>query len=130
MFGGYLGGGFPPGKNDLQSAFHVLEQMVRAHASAYQIIHRIQPDAEVGVAINYRSIVPARSYSVLDRMMAKLQTRLFNDSFIGTLFSGKLNLVIKRTAIPQAVKTVDFVGLNYYSRDLIRFNLFANESFL
>jgi len=40
MAGGYLGGWFAPGKNDVKMALQVLINMVKAHAKAYEIIHR------------------------------------------------------------------------------------------
>ena len=55
VYGGYLGGGFPPGKNDSASAFQVLSNLVRGHAAAYHAIHKIQKEARVGTCINYRS---------------------------------------------------------------------------
>ncbi|NLG41128.1 MAG: glycoside hydrolase family 1 protein, partial [Chloroflexi bacterium] len=37
MNGGYLGEGFPPGKNDQKAGLQVLLNMVKAHAAAYQV---------------------------------------------------------------------------------------------
>ena len=36
---------------------------------------------------------------------------------------GKLNLVLKKVEIPEAAHTQDYIGVNYYSRDLVQFDL-------
>ena len=60
--GGGLSGNWPPGKNSLRLAVHVLSNLVRAHVVGYHAIHQIQPEARVGFAQNYRSFVPHHSW--------------------------------------------------------------------
>ena len=36
---------------------------------------------------------------------------------------GKLDLVLKKVNLPEAAGTQDFIGLNYYTRDLVTFDL-------
>ena len=122
MSGAYLGGGFPPNKKDLKLALRVLANMVRGHAAAYQVIHALQAEAQVGFAHNYRGFVPA-SWSPLDKLSAKLHHKVFNDAFAQTLQTGQFDGVFLKEAIPQAKGTQDYIGLNYYSRDLMRFSL-------
>ena len=43
--------------------------IVRAHAAAYHAIHQIQPQARVGMVNYYRSLVPARPWFPLDRLV-------------------------------------------------------------
>jgi beta-glucosidase len=38
----------------------VMENMARGHAAAYHTIHNIQPEARVGVAVNYRGFQPSK----------------------------------------------------------------------
>jgi beta-glucosidase len=121
---GWLGLAFPPGKNSLPLAAKVLENLVRGHALAYHTIHELQPQAQVGVAVNYRSFKPAHSWSLLDRIPCSLQNQIYNNAFHDALVDGKLNLVLKKVNIPEAVKTQDYIGVNYYSRDMVKFNLF------
>lgn len=120
---GWLEGTFPPAKNNLPLAAVVMENLVRGHARAYHAIHELQPQAQVGVAMNYRSFRPARSWSFLDRIPVSLQNQIYNNAFHDALVDGKLNLVLKRVSIPEAAKTQDFIGVNYYTRDMIKFNL-------
>jgi len=50
---------------------------------------------------------------------------LFNDLFPRTLKDGIFNAIVKKERIPDVVGTQDFIGLNYYSKDTVRFDLFA-----
>ena len=59
--------------------------------------------------------------------MANLFHTLFNDLFPRTLKDGVFNAIIKKDHIPEAIGTQDFIGLNYYSSDQIRFNLLAKD---
>ena len=125
--GGYLGDGFPPGKNDQKTALKVLLNMVKAHAAAYQVIHDLQPDAQVGVAHNWRGFKPAHN-GPLTRFLSKMHHKAFNNAFAMTLKTGKFDALILKADIPQAKDTQDFLGLNYYTRDLIKFDLNKNGS--
>lgn len=128
-YGGYLNGGFPPGKNDLASAFNVLSNLLRGHALAYRTIHRIQKQSRVGIALNYRSFAPARPASPFDRWMARFLHQNFNQSFIRALVDGKFRFALRGMEIPEAAKTQDFIGVNYYSRDQVAFKPLAYQSF-
>jgi len=123
VMSGWLAGVFPPGKNNLPLAAKVLENLVRGHAAAYKVIHELQPTAQVGVAVNFRSFQPAHAWNLLDKLPATLLHQIFNHSFHACLKEGILNLVLKKVKIPEAAGTQDFIGLNYYSRDLVHFDL-------
>jgi beta-glucosidase len=127
IWGGYAGGGFPPGKNDLNLAFQVMANMLRGHAAAYRAIHVLQPDAQVGVAINYRDLQPARPWLPLDGWIARQQAKIYNDCFPLALKTGKLDVVYKSVQVPEAVGTQDYIGVNYYSGDLVKFDLTAKS---
>lgn len=120
---GYVLGAFPPGKKDIRTGIRVLINQVRAHAAAYHAIHALQPTARVGIALNYRSFQPARKKSLLDRWAANTQFNLFNALFPRALVSGKVKTIFGSALIPQAKGSQDYFGLNYYTRDLVAFNL-------
>lgn len=119
---GFSTGAFPPGKKDMNAAFHVMANMVRGHALAYKVIHEVQPEARAGMAINYRSIVPA-SGSPVEKLIAKTQSSIMNDLFPSAAVDGKVRFVYRTITIPEAVKTQDFLGVNYYSRDQVAFDI-------
>ncbi len=128
MLCAYLEGVFPPGKRDLTAAINVYANLARAHARAYHAIHRIQPQARVSIANHFRAVRPETA-SPLDSLAANLMQRAFNDSFPGALRSGVLDLGFKRISIPEAANTQDFIGLNYYTLDQVRFNLLKSRDF-
>lgn len=117
-------GAFPPGKNDLNVAFSVMANMVRGHALAYRAIKSIQPEARVGTAIHTRHMRPAHTWNPLEKFIAGQVFTNFNASFLDALVDGRLRFATKSTRIPEAVGTSDFTGINYYTGDLVYFNLF------
>lgn len=129
VFCGWVEGVFPPGKQDIKLAATVIKNLLIAHAAAYQVIHEIQPEARVGVATSYRSFIPAHAASPFDRIMANILNQIFNKAFNDCLVDGRLNLVIKKIKLPEAAGTQDFIGLNYYTRDLISFKPLKPGSF-
>ena len=118
----YTIGTFPPGRQDINATLHVATNLMRGHTLAYHIIHELQPEARVGLSMNYRSFKPA-SASPLDKWVAGLESKLLNDMFPHAAQDGKLRLVYKTVKISNAAKTQDFLGVNYYSRDLVSFDL-------
>ncbi len=126
MYGAFVDGVFPPGKQDLKVAIEVMRHMIQAHARAYAEIHNLQQDAKVGTAIHYRGFKP-ETWLPMDRWAAKVFGTLFNDLFVRTLKDGVFNTIIKKERISEAVGTQDFLGLNYYSCDSVRFDLLASK---
>jgi len=120
---GYIYGMFPPGKKSIQAALPVMVNLVKGHSVAYRAIHEIQKEARVGYAINYRSFKPAKTWSPLDHLAANIQHQFFNDAFPVASHSGKFITPFMRTDITGAAHTQDFIGVNYYSRDLVAFDL-------
>ncbi len=132
---GYIVGIFPPGKKDLKMAFLVMENLIKSHSKAYEIIHQHQKNAQVGIATNYRHFSPSINWNPLDIFTAKLISQNFNSSFNHAISSGNFNFAFKHQKIPEAKNCQDFIGINYYSSDLIKFsilrykNLFFETSF-
>jgi beta-glucosidase len=127
----YMFGLFPPGKKDIRLIGKVYANLVKAHSAAYQVIHRLQPTARVGIATNYRSVKPSISWNPLDHFMAGLVRSVFNNAVPKALQDGVLSLPWSRVRIPGAKKTQDFLGINYYSRDIVAFSLrHGHEAFM
>lgn len=129
-YSGYSAGVFPPGKKSLKAAFNVMINLVRGHALAYHAIHEVQREARVGMAHQYRPMTPKNPMSPLDRWTAKAQSSIFNDLFPRAVTDGKMKFLWITVKVPEAAGTQDFIGLNYYSRDYVKFDLkLANELF-
>ncbi|MCB9134740.1 MAG: family 1 glycosylhydrolase [Anaerolineales bacterium] len=120
---GYMLGEFPPGrKNELLNSFKVMTNLVRGHAAAYHTLHRIQQNAQVGMAHQYRGILPARKWLPLDVGLAGLLSGLFNDFFPRAASTGVLKFPGWRYKIHHAKGTQDFFGVNYYTREYVKFH--------
>jgi beta-glucosidase len=126
----YMDGAWPPGKNDTTAAFTVLANLLRGHAMAYKIIHEIQKTSRVGAAHHYRPFQPARKTFPPDRWMTNLINQSFNRAFADAITTGKLSFALKNIRIPEAIKTQDFIGLNYYSYEEVRFVLNSKTTFM
>jgi beta-glucosidase len=124
---GYLMGEFPPGVRDMKRTRTVLRHLLRAHAAAYRTIHRLQSAAKVGLAHNLRIFDPANPSSLPDRLVAWAQDLGYNTSIINAVWRG---LWIPPMGVGPAFslrRTLDWVGLNYYTRDLVAFDSGAQE---
>jgi beta-glucosidase len=118
----YSTGDFPPGKKDIRAAFRVMRNQIFAHAAAYYAIHEIQPEARVGIAIQYRPLIP-HTANPLDGVVARIQSRISNDLFPRALQDGRLRFPLRREHVAKVAHTQDYLGLNYYSCDHVSFDL-------
>ncbi len=123
----FIEGVFPPGKKSLRSSFVALSNMIKAHIAAYSTIKKISPTSRVGTAINYRAFWPENKNNPFDLWMTKLLDHQYNDSFMNALQYGKLQYALKQEKLSTSKGSFDFVGLNYYSGDEIKFNIFKSK---
>ena len=128
VYYGYVLGAWPPGKRSLDAALRAAANLVRGHAAAYRAIHAEQPEAQVGAAHNIRGMRPESAWNPLDRGGAAVIDHLFNSMIPQAMASGTLNAVVRRTRIPEAARTQDFIGLNYYTRTRVHINPLAREA--
>lgn len=98
---GYLLGIWPPGRPDVRALPRAIRGLRRAHVAAYRTIHEAQSSAQVGIAHHVRVATPA-SRRLADRAAARALDVAFNRAFLD---------------LPQ-----DWLGVNYYSRDVVRFD--------
>ncbi|MGC9398223.1 MAG: glycoside hydrolase family 1 protein [Anaerolineae bacterium] len=124
---GYLTGLFPPGQRSLKATRTVLRNLLRAHGAAYRAIHRIQPAAKVGLAHNLRIFDPANPRSLLDGLVARIQDLGYNRSTLSAVWKGWWALPIGFGPAFKLRRTLDWIGLNYYTRDLVAFDSGAHE---
>jgi beta-glucosidase len=121
--GGGLNGNWPPGKNSLKLALQVQANQIRGHVAAYRAIHQIQPEARVGLALNYRSLIPHHPWSPLDRVLTLNARRMLNEIFPMVLANGVVRSALGTIRIPEAKGLLDYYGFNYYTKNLITFDL-------
>lgn len=120
----FIIGEWPPQKRDFNAGVRVMRNMVRAHAAAW---HELKSGphgslAMVGVAQHMRVMEPWRPWSPLDRIATALPDAGFNHWFLQACTDGRAGFPLGvRERIPEAAGTLDYIGLNYYSRDMIAF---------
>jgi beta-glucosidase len=125
----YLLGVWPPAVTSPAAAVRAHHRLLEGHVAAYRAIKDALGDAaEVGVAHHLRVAEPERPASILDRAAARTFARVFNDAFAAATCEGRMYgpldaLVGARRGfrVADARGTQDFFGINYYSRDLVRF---------
>jgi beta-glucosidase len=121
--GGYVAGIFPTKHSGFKVALIVQANMARGHAAAYRAIHEIQNDARVGYALHYRPMVAHRGWSPFDRFMRNVYYRGINLGFPSAIGTGVMKSPMGNVQIPEARGTQDFLGINYYSMDTVKFDV-------
>jgi beta-glucosidase len=104
---GFLEGRWPPHERSLPRAFKVMRILTGAHNAVYRQIHGIYRAAvlsspRVGYAQHMIRFMPA-SGALKDRAAVAIRDALFNFHFVRSTVSSR---------------TADFIGVNYYTRNL------------
>ncbi len=119
---GYVRGEWPPGKRDLGAALRVVATLIRGHWLAYERIKHRHPELQVGLAHHLRIFDPFRWFAPQDRAVAAAFTRVFNETMLRSLREGRLVFPLRHSNARGPRHSQDFIGLNYYTRELVRFN--------
>jgi len=106
---GYITGTFPPGIKSYWKAWRVSNNLTQAHKEAYKVLHHeLGNKVAVGNTVLYHYHVPYRRWHPLDVISTKI-FRYFRD--------------VRATS--WAEKHGDFIGLDYYFLDTVKFSLFG-----
>ena len=127
LAGGYINGVFPPGIKDWKKVSEPLKNVLLAHAEAYRELHKNKL-AKVGIAHHLRIMQAFSRTNPIEWFLARKLSKSFNWAIPNALKDGELDLSIPtkinyKITLPSIKNTQDFLGINYYSRDLIRFSL-------
>ena len=134
---GYFNGIFPPGKKDPVLAGTVLENMLNAHVETYHLLKSI-PGSEkvkIGLVKNIFQFDPLRRWHLLDWAFSKILNDVYTNAPLDFLKTGKSSfympgMVDNKMLNPEAPGTLDFIGLNYYSRMHVKGRLNPKEPFV
>ncbi|MFN8674085.1 MAG: glycoside hydrolase family 1 protein [Candidatus Sericytochromatia bacterium] len=135
-FKAYATGDWPPFKKDRQSTLYVMNNLLKAHAEAYHILHKYDREdadgdnisCQVGFAQHIAILEPYWALNPLDNIMTYFQSKVFNQGFWDAVLTGKFDLFVpglKNVNAPFNKKlkgSMDFVGFNYYTRWFIKAN--------
>lgn len=131
---GYFYAKWPPGKTEPFTGFKVLRNMIQAHIKAYQVIHQIYQEkglgVKVGIAHHMRVMDPLNPKSPLDRMSTKMANQFVNKLVLDAMLFGRLQYPLGSGQPWGEGPFCDYLGLNYYGRDLIKFSWNPKKFFI
>lgn len=104
----FLLGRWPPEKRNPYSYFKCLKNMEKFHQEAYEKLKSVEETKKVGISSHNTYFYAEKGF--LNHKVASFLREHWNHRFI------------KRN-----IKSIDFIGLNYYKRRKINKGLFANE---
>jgi beta-glucosidase len=132
-FHGWSEGVWTPAKKNDDQALEVIANLLEAHGRAYRILHQEdQSDADgdgraalVGFAKHCPQLEPYWPWSPLDRLRAHVEDRVFNQALLEAPVTGDIRLFIPgargvHRRVPELAKSLDYIGLNYYTRWKVR----------
>ncbi len=134
VYQGYVAGNWPPGEShNYVDAFKAVKGMLKGHGLAYHALKAESAGAQVSFANHWRPFAPERKWHPLDQLVTHYRERVFNHCFPESIEAGALKMpgpLSRQKAfkelegdIPYLEGTMDFVGVNYYTRELSRFDL-------
>ncbi len=126
----YLLGEWPPGESGIMGflkSLKVQRNMIIAHFKMVDMIREIhgrkwKKPAQIGVAMHNRVMDPADPESGLDRDRALEADRRFNWIWADCVHSGRLQSPLGNGEKLGPEKAWDFYGVNYYSRNFMKFD--------
>lgn len=129
-FNGYLEGRHAPGITDLNLAIAASHHLLLSHGLAVPVIRNNCSGANVGITLNLTPQVPASS-STQDRNEARWMDGVINRWFLDPLVGrgypqdivsgfGKSMDFIEPGDMELIAEPVDFLGINYYTRNIAR----------
>jgi len=121
----YTEGIGPPGARNMRQALAVIEHLIRAHAAGYKIVHEAaqpgQPTPMVSIAHHIPAFHPCRPWWPMDVWTTKRTDKLFSTAFLDALTEGRWSVPgVASWRIPEAEQTLDYLGVNYYGRQFLR----------
>ncbi len=119
---GWFRGIWPPEKPLSPAALRVYRHLLLAHGVTYQTIHALQPHANVGAALAIRHFQPFSPESSLDRLAAGIKRYVGEDVWLHSMADGRVRFPLGVNDYHHALAhSMDFIGVNYYTSDLVRF---------
>jgi beta-glucosidase len=126
VYKGYLEGLWPPGEKSFQKLWVALGNLLRAHVEGYDAIKAgarnfKRPIPMVSLAKACAFFSACQTNSLKDRFSVWLRDLAFNRLVVDTLIRGHFFLPAMFKIRLRKARTLDFIGINYYSRDFIHF---------
>jgi beta-glucosidase len=127
---GYLLGDHAPGHHNPWECMAVVHHQLLGHGLALERLRSVIPDARVGITLSQTPILPATDKPA-DVEASHLANQFFNDLYLDAIFRGKYSEPFWSRIKPIRPKVlagdmeaisgpIDFLGINYYSREFGR----------
>jgi beta-glucosidase len=132
VYQGYVSGAWPPGeKGHYINAFRAVRHLLEGHARAYAVLKQHNPQAKVSFTMHWRPFMARQKWNPLDQMVRFYRDFIFNHLFPNALKQGSLEFPFPLTLssdvrkisgpIPGLKGTMDYVAVNYYTRERCQF---------
>ena len=135
LYHGFYAGVWPPGIQSFKDSMRVFRHQVMAHAEAYRVIHQyykeeLHKNVWVSFAMHMSHFTPCRSNSVMDQWAVFIRNWFANELFLNAVTSGFLFFPGIFCEFLPMKHCLDFIGLNYYTRDFVRFSALSGINFV
>lgn len=128
-FMGYLLGGFPPFKHNLNLTVTVLKNLLQAHVRVYFELKAIDDNRSIGIVHNVLIFKQLYTLDPISYYLTSFFNRITNDLLIEFFSTGNfkysrplLGIYIEYNE-PNAKISNDFIGLNFYANPVVGPNL-------
>jgi beta-glucosidase len=134
--GTYIGKFMPPAMYSPERASESCRNLLDCHVRAYDILHSVITKREgrwkdiplqVGIAHNLLDFKPDRKWHPIERILTWVFRSFYNHAWLDAVNGrkqhfGVFGLVPKAKPLKEALnrKTVDFIGVNYYTKAYLR----------
>jgi beta-glucosidase len=116
---GYIDGTFPPGVKSFKTGEQVLKNLLESHV---QIYHKLKSlpngrESRIGLVKDIFQGDPYTWWNPIHWIVSFIYNHIMNESILNFFETGKFKFYpfITSHANPLARKSMDFIGLNYYS---------------
>jgi beta-glucosidase len=126
LYGAFSEGVLAPGHRARDGQLPpILAHLFACHVRAHALIKRLRPDAQVGIANNFMIVEPSSPWNPLEGLVAAQIEQQFTWSFPDAVRDGYASFRsrsgrMRRIHLPGLRGTVDYLGVNYYERMLVR----------
>lgn len=129
---GWIDGGFPPGKKmAVKEGAIMLGNLLETHVRVYRKLKSLPngKEAKIGIVKNYSQMNPYHSWNPIEWLICYVADAAYNESILRFFETGVYDFkitffsIVKRVN-PHAKHANDFIGLNYYSNNYIKFQPF------
>lgn len=134
-FLGYAHGIHAPGICDYSQAYQAVHHLLLAHGKAVQVFRQGGHKGQIGLILNLNEVLPASNNAadlaatqrVHDETHALFLDPIFKGAYPQRLFDfiGPHQPKIRSGDLELICQPLDFLGINYYSTDIISFDLHA-----